>query len=137
MIFWQSIFDNFWTTFSLILTWCCYHLSSFFSLHCFWPIKSEKNKIVSKVVIKWMSKYHYSFRKAVKYYYLLKCEWESWKELLEKKEEKGKEVSKERMKICDPRAYQQHHPLHFNHSSSSDVVSSSSSSSWMNGQLRY
>jgi hypothetical protein len=63
MIFWQPLFDNFWTTFSLILTWCCYPLSSFFSLHCFWPIRSEKNKGVNKVVIKWMSKYHYSIKK--------------------------------------------------------------------------
>jgi hypothetical protein len=61
MIFWQPLFDNFWTTFSFILTWCCYPLSSFFSLHCFWPIKSARNKVVNKVVIKWMSKYHYSY----------------------------------------------------------------------------
>jgi hypothetical protein len=60
MISWQPLFDNFCTTFSLILTWCWYPLSSFFSLHCFWPIRSEKNKVVNKVVIKWMSKYHYS-----------------------------------------------------------------------------
>jgi hypothetical protein len=60
MIFWQPFFDNSWTTFSLILTWCCYSLSSFFSLYCFWPITSKKNKVVNKVVIKWMSKYHYS-----------------------------------------------------------------------------
>ena len=31
----------------------------FFSL-LFLPIKKEKNKIVTKVVIKWLNKYHYS-----------------------------------------------------------------------------
>jgi len=36
---------------------------SFFSLHCFWPIRREKSKVVTKVVINWTYKYHYSFSK--------------------------------------------------------------------------
>jgi hypothetical protein len=58
MIYVQPFCDNFCTTFSLILTWHSYYLSYFFSLHCFWPIRREKN-------INWMYKYHYSKDKHV------------------------------------------------------------------------
>jgi hypothetical protein len=62
MIFVQPFYDNFNTTFSLILTWCIYPLSSFFSLYCFWPMRRKRSKVVKKVVIKWLSKYHYSIK---------------------------------------------------------------------------
>jgi len=50
MIFVQPFCDNFLTTFSLILALLYYSLSSFFSLHCFRPMKREKKEIVTKVV---------------------------------------------------------------------------------------
>ena len=35
-------------------------LSLPFSLYCFWLMRRENNKVVSEVVPKWLSKYHYS-----------------------------------------------------------------------------
>jgi len=47
MIFVQPFCDNLLTTFSLILTLYSYSLSSFFSLHWFWPMKKEKKEVVT------------------------------------------------------------------------------------------
>ena len=44
------LYNYFLTTFSLILTFSSYSLSSFFSPYYFWPIKEEKTKVVIKVV---------------------------------------------------------------------------------------
>jgi len=45
-----TIYNNFLTTFFLILTLNSYFISSFFSLHCFWPMKKERKEIVTRVV---------------------------------------------------------------------------------------
>jgi len=50
MIFVQSLYYNFLTTFSLILTLHSYNLFSFFSLYCFGQMRREKMKVVIKVV---------------------------------------------------------------------------------------
>ena len=52
--FWEMIFihlfcDNFWTIFSLILTWSSYPLFFFFSFHCFWSIRRKKNMLSPKL----------------------------------------------------------------------------------------
>jgi len=41
-----------------------------FSLHCFWPIRREKKKVVTKSCNKWLYKYHYSIWK---YSFILPC----------------------------------------------------------------
>jgi len=51
IIFVQPFCENFLTTFSLILTFFSYFLSSFFSLNCFWPMKRERKEVVTKVVL--------------------------------------------------------------------------------------
>jgi hypothetical protein len=50
MIFVQLLCDNFLITLCLILTLGSYYHSSFFSFRCFWPMKREKNEVVTKVV---------------------------------------------------------------------------------------
>jgi len=54
------LYNHFDTTFSLILSFCFYSLSHPFHLYYFWPMRRENNKVASKVVPKWLLKYHYS-----------------------------------------------------------------------------
>jgi len=51
----------------------------FFLSSLFLPIRREKNKVVTKVVLKWMSKYHYSFQNLSKTIKVVSSSvWQTW-----------------------------------------------------------
>ena len=58
MIFVQPFCNSFLSHTQMIFLFSLF----FFLSSLFLPIRREKNKVVTKVVLKWMSKYHYSFQ---------------------------------------------------------------------------